>query len=65
MVRVISYNINGIRAALKKQLDLWIAVAKPDVLCLQEIKAIEGQFDNSVLSDRGYHTYWYSAQKKG
>lgn len=65
MVRVISYNINGIRAALKKQLDLWIDVAKPDVLCLQEIKAIEGQFDNSVFSDRGYHTYWYSAQKKG
>ena len=48
---------------LKKQLDLWIDVAKRMYYVL-EIKAIEGQFDNSVFSDRGYHTYWYSAQKR-
>lgn len=64
-MKVISYNINGIRAALRKGLDLWIKAAKPDVLCLQEIKANESQFDVQIFENLGYHTYWFSAQKPG
>jgi exodeoxyribonuclease-3 len=65
MTRIISYNVNGIRAALNKGLDQWINKSDPDILCLQEIKANENQFDASVFTDIGYHCFWYSAKKKG
>jgi exodeoxyribonuclease III len=65
MTRIISYNVNGIRAALNKGLDQWIKSSAPDILCLQEIKANEDQIDVSVFTDMGYHCFWFSAQKKG
>ena len=66
MKRIISYNVNGIRAALKKDFMSWLGAAKPDILCLQEIKAQEDQLDLSVFEDAGYaYNYWFSAQKKG
>ena len=65
-MKVISYNVNGIRAALKKGFIEWLTAADPDVLCLQEIKAQEDQLDLSVFEEAGYkYNYWYSAQKKG
>jgi exodeoxyribonuclease-3 len=64
-MKIISYNINGIRAALKKGLYQWIETTQPDVLCLQEIKAREEQFDTTVFTDLGYKCYWFSAQKPG
>lgn len=65
MKRVISYNVNGIRAALKKDLDKWIDFSKPDILCLQEIKANEDQIDVEIFKNLGYTCFWFSAQKKG
>lgn len=65
-MKIISYNVNGIRAALKKGFIAWLEMVSPDVVCLQEIKAKEEQLDLSVFEDAGYpHNYWYSAQKKG
>ena len=65
-MKIISYNVNGIRAALKKDFIAWLTSANPDVICLQEIKAQEDQLDVSVFHDAGYkYCYWYSAQKKG
>lgn len=65
-MKVISYNVNGIRAALKKGFIEWLMAANPDVLCLQEIKAQEDQLDLSLFEEAGYkYNYWYSAQKKG
>ena len=64
-MKIVTYNINGIRAALRKGLDEWLKSADPDVVCLQEIKAREEQFDSSVFTNLGYHCYWYSAQKPG
>jgi len=65
-MKVISYNVNGIRAALKKGFIDWLKAANPDVLCLQEIKAQENQLNLSVFEEAGYsYNYWYSAQKKG
>ena len=64
-MKIVTYNINGIRAALRKGLDEWLKTTNPDVICLQEIKAREEQFDTSVFTDLGYHCYWYSAQKPG
>lgn len=65
-MKIVSYNVNGIRAALKKGFLDWLGAVDPDVVCLQEIKAQENQLDLSVFEDTGYkYTYWYSAQKKG
>lgn len=65
-MKVISYNVNGIRAALKKGFIEWLKAANPDVICLQEIKAQEDQLDLNLFHEAGYkYCYWYSAQKKG
>ena len=65
-MKIISYNVNGIRAALKKGFIDWLKSANPDVICLQEIKAQEDQLDLSVFEAAGYcYNYWFSAQKKG
>ncbi len=65
-MKIISYNVNGIRAALNKGFIDWLVSADPDVICLQEIKALEEQLDTSLFTEAGYkYQYWYSAQKKG
>ena len=65
LIKILSYNINGIRAALRKNLLEWLKDYNPDIVCFQEIKANEDQFDKSKFTDLGYHNYWFSAQKKG
>ncbi|WP_103327690.1 exodeoxyribonuclease III [Bacteroidetes bacterium endosymbiont of Geopemphigus sp.] len=64
-MKIISYNINGIRAAIKKGLLNWIEKAQPDVLCLQEIKANISQIETKAFEDLGYYHHWFPAQKKG
>ena len=65
-MNIISYNVNGIRAALRKGFINWLKSANPDVICLQEIKAQVDQLDLSVFEKAGYrYNYWFSAQKKG
>ncbi|WP_452599389.1 exodeoxyribonuclease III [Pontimicrobium sp. MEBiC01747] len=65
-MKIISYNVNGIRAALKKGFIEWLKGANPDVICLQETKAMKEQLDLSLFEAAGYkYNYWYSAQKKG
>lgn len=63
---IVSYNVNGIRAALRKDLLRWLEQANADVVCLQEIKATPEQFDEKVFHEIGYkYCYWYPAEKKG
>lgn len=65
-MQIISYNVNGIRAALNKGFLDWLQAASPDVLCLQETKARPEQLDLTVFEKAGYpYHYWFSAQKKG
>lgn len=64
-MKVISYNVNGIRAAVKKGLMEWLEAVNPDVLCLQETKAQPEQIDHELIMGSGYHGYYHSAQKKG
>ncbi len=64
-MKIISYNVNGIRAATTKGLMEWLKAADPDVLCLQEIKALPEQVDHELVKETGYHGYYHSAQKKG
>lgn len=65
-MKIISYNVNGIRAALKKGFIEWMEQANPDILCIQETKAHKEQLDLTVFEAAGYpFHYWFSAQKKG
>jgi len=64
-MRIISWNVNGIRAAERKGLLDWLAQERPEVLCLQEIKARPEQLSNELRQPAGYHTYWHSAERKG
>ncbi len=65
-MKIISYNVNGIRAAINKGFIDWLKSANPDVVCIQETKAQKEQLDLDVFADAGYtYNYWFSAQKKG
>lgn len=63
-IKISSYNVNGIRAAERKGFSEWVKSSQPDVICLQEIKAVEDQVPQEVL-DLGYHATWHPAVKKG
>ncbi len=65
MKKIISYNVNGIRAALKKGFAEWLKNENPDIVCIQETKAQPEQIDSLLFEYLGYHSYWFSAQKKG
>tara|TARA_B100000963_G_scaffold50268_1_gene38411 strand:+ start:299 stop:1060 length:762 start_codon:yes stop_codon:yes gene_type:complete len=64
-LKILSYNVNGIRAAMKKGFVDWLNIARPDILCLQETKAMKEQVDVALIEKQGYHHYWFSAEKKG
>jgi exodeoxyribonuclease-3 len=64
-MRIISYNVNGIRAAIKKGLLDWLRTDPADVICFQETKASQSDVDVIAIEELGYKHYWYSAQKKG
>ncbi len=64
-MRVISYNVNGLRAAMKKGFIDWLKTDPADVICLQEIKAEKENVDTAEIEALGFDTYWFSAQKKG
>ncbi len=64
-MKIISYNVNGIRSAVRKGLMEWLEAADPDVLCLQETKAQPDQIDHELIRGSGYTGYYHSAQKKG
>ena len=64
-MKIISYNVNGIRAAITKGFTSWLADQQADVICIQELKAEREQVDTSEIEALGYSIYWHSAQKKG
>lgn len=64
-MKIISYNVNGIRAAFTKDFIGWLQLANPDIICLQESKAGNDQIDIESFEKIGYHSYWNSAVRKG
>ena len=64
-MKILTYNVNGIRAALRKDFSFWLKTVNPDIICLQEIKANPEQFEASGFTDLGYHCFWNPAEKKG
>lgn len=64
-IRLISWNVNGIRAAIKKGFFEFLESDSPDILCLQETKATMDQLKPEEHTPKGYYSYWNSAEKKG
>lgn len=64
-MKIVSYNLNGIRAAMNKGLLDWLGQYNPDVFCIQESKAQPEQIDLLAFEELGYHAYLHSAEKKG
>jgi exodeoxyribonuclease III len=64
-MKIISYNVNGIRAAINKGFLDWLVATNADVVCLQEIKAQTDQIPLLEFNERGYHHFWFPAEKKG
>jgi exodeoxyribonuclease-3 len=64
-MRIISYNTNGIRSAVKKGLIDWLQTDPADVICIQETKIHKDDIDSKAIEALGFETYWFSAQKKG
>lgn len=64
-MRIISYNVNGIRAAMTKGFCEWLKTDPADIICLQETKATKDNVNRQQILDCGYEDYWFSAQKKG
>jgi len=64
-MRILSWNVNGIRAAEKKGFLNWFDKQDADVVCLQETKARPEQLSDQLVNPKGYTTYWHSAEKAG
>ncbi len=66
-MKIISYNVNGIRAASTKNFFGWLQATDADMVCLQEVKALPEQITEiiALIEQLGYHHYWFPAQKKG
>ncbi|AWU43825.1 exodeoxyribonuclease III [Blattabacterium sp. (Cryptocercus kyebangensis)] len=64
-MKIVSYNINGIRSGINKGLCHWIEKIQPDILCFQEIKAFPEQINTSIFDNFGYYHYWYPSKRKG
>ena len=63
-MKIISYNVNGIRAAIRKGFLAWLAEEDPDMVCLQEVKASLEQIDVDDFARLGYHVYWMDASSR-
>ena len=64
-LRIISYNVNGLRSAMNKGFMEWLKTDPADIICVQETKAMKDNVDHRQFTQLGFHDYWYSAQKKG
>jgi exodeoxyribonuclease-3 len=64
-IRIIAFNVNGIRAAIKKGLLEWLQTNPADIIWSQETKAANSDVDIAAIEQLGYSTDWFSAQKKG
>jgi len=64
-MKLLSWNVNGIRAAVKKGFLEYLEDQNPEIICIQETKAHKEQLTSEILEDHGYFTYWHSGQKKG
>ena len=65
MTTIVSWNVNGIRAAVRNGFIDWLRVSEPDVVCLQETRAHPHEVGAELRAPAGYRAFWHSAQRKG
>ena len=63
-IKIVSWNVNGIRAAMRKGFEKKLLELNPDIICIQETKAQPDQVDFPLTLSH-YHKYWHSAERKG
>jgi exodeoxyribonuclease III len=64
-MKITTWNVNGFRAAMRNGAANWLVDYRPDILCLQEVKAMHEQVEDQVLLENGYSTFWNSARRPG
>ncbi len=64
-MKIISWNVNGVRSVYKHGFSMWLSKSRADIVCLQEIKAQKEQIPEKLFSSEGYHLYFHQAEKKG
>lgn len=64
-MKLVSWNVNGLRAVARKGFQLWLRKSKADIICLQETKASPSQLSKELFQPAGYYAYFNSAQRKG
>ena len=64
-MKIVSVNVNGIRAAHKKGFFTWLEKESPDIVCIQETKAQEHQLHDELFYPSSYHCHYFDAEKKG
>jgi exodeoxyribonuclease-3 len=64
-MEIVTFNVNGLRAILKKNFMEWFKNQNPDILCLQEIKASKEQLNGDIIEVEDYNAYWNSAERPG
>jgi len=64
-LKIISYNVNGIRSVISKGFINWLSATNADIVCLQEVKALPEQLDLKLFEKLNYQTFWHPAEKKG
>jgi len=64
-MKLVSWNVNGIRACVKKGFLSWLQGDQSDIICLQETKARVDQLSSDILEPNGYSSQWFSAEKAG
>lgn len=64
-MKIISYNVNGIRSVISKGFINWLSATNADIVCLQEVKALPEQLDLKLFEKLNYQTFWHPAEKKG
>jgi exodeoxyribonuclease-3 len=65
LIKILSWNVNGIRGVHKRGFMDWLTSETPDILCVQETKASPDQLPDELINPPGYSSYWNSAQRKG
>ncbi|NBX92999.1 MAG: exodeoxyribonuclease III [Proteobacteria bacterium] len=64
-MKLVSWNVNGIRSVFEKGFETWFQAVKADVVCLQEIKAKPEQLDSRFIHPETFHSFWHPAEKSG
>ena len=65
LTTLVSWNVNGIRAVIRKGFWDWLGSSQPDILCLQETRIQDEQLTRAMREAAGYHAYWLHAERKG